>query len=198
MNRMLLLIVLVACNCCAGNIDPHGDGSQYAYGENVGWLNFEPSEGLGVQVSVNRVEGFVWGENIGWINLSPSTYGGVVNDGHGNLTGFAWGENVGWINFDPQVPGGATDYGVTVDDEGYFDGWAYGENIGWIHFDKAKAWSVQACRVSLEDLKNFAACWLNSGSVAGNLDNAGNVNNSDLAIFANYWRDFCPNGWPLK
>ena len=32
--------------CCtsqyAENIDPNEDGSQYAYGENVGWLNFEP------------------------------------------------------------------------------------------------------------------------------------------------------------
>ncbi len=25
----------------SGNIDPYEDGSQYAYGENVGWLNFE-------------------------------------------------------------------------------------------------------------------------------------------------------------
>jgi len=27
----------------AENIDPNKDGSQYAYGENVGWVNFEPS-----------------------------------------------------------------------------------------------------------------------------------------------------------
>jgi len=26
----------------AENIDPNEDGSQYAYGENVGWVNFEP------------------------------------------------------------------------------------------------------------------------------------------------------------
>ena len=26
----------------AENIDPDNDGSQYAYGENVGWVNFEP------------------------------------------------------------------------------------------------------------------------------------------------------------
>jgi len=25
------------------NIDPNDDGSQYAYGENVGWLSFEPN-----------------------------------------------------------------------------------------------------------------------------------------------------------
>ena len=28
----------------AENIDPYDVNSQYAYGENVGWLNFEPSQ----------------------------------------------------------------------------------------------------------------------------------------------------------
>ena len=65
---------------------------------------------------------------MGWINLSPTNYGGVTNDGSGNLGGYAWGENVGWINFNP------TGGGVTIDNEGNFDGWAWGENIGWIHF----------------------------------------------------------------
>ena len=27
----------------AENIDPNNDDSQYAYGENVGWVNFEPN-----------------------------------------------------------------------------------------------------------------------------------------------------------
>ena len=99
----------------AENIDPYDDDSQYAYGENVGWLNFEPSQGPGVHVYSDRVEGYVWAENIGWINLSPSSYGGIINDGIGNLSGYAWGENVGWINFNP------TNGGVTIDSEGNFD-----------------------------------------------------------------------------
>jgi len=52
----------------AGNIDPYDDDSQYAYGENVGWHNFEPSEGPGVTVSDTDVTGYIWQENIGWIN----------------------------------------------------------------------------------------------------------------------------------
>ncbi|MDL2122046.1 MAG: hypothetical protein LWX51_02960, partial [Deltaproteobacteria bacterium] len=110
-----------------GNIDPNNDGSQYAYAENVGWINFKPSFGPGVTMTDSAVTGYAWGENIGWINLSP-TKGGVVNDGAGNLSGYAWGENVGWINFAP------TTGGVTIDVQGNFDGWAWGENIGWIHF----------------------------------------------------------------
>ena len=112
----------------AENIDPDDDGSQYPYGENVGWLNFEPQQGGGVTVSDAQLIGYVWAENIGWINLNP-TNGGVVNDGDGNLSGYAWGENIGWINFAP------TGAGVTIDpDTGIFSGYAWGENIGWINF----------------------------------------------------------------
>lgn len=120
----LILLPLIAS---AENIDPENDGSQYAWGENVGWINFEPSQGEGVTVTDSAVTGKAWGENIGWINLSPAT-GGVMNDGAGNLSGYAWGENVGWINFAP------TGGGVTIDANGNFDGYAWGENIGWIHF----------------------------------------------------------------
>jgi hypothetical protein len=134
-RKLTIMIVFMAILCLATvafveNIDPQDDGSQYAYGENVGWLNAEPggNGGPGVTVTDAAVTGYMWGENIGWINLSPTSYGGVVNDGTGNLSGYAWGENVGWINFAP------LGNSVTIDYQGNFDGWAWGENIGWIHF----------------------------------------------------------------
>ena len=92
----------------AENIDPAADGSQYAWGENIGRLNAEPQGegGPGLAVSDSELTGWFWGENIGWISLScqnTSSCGdnayGVVNDGKGNLSGFAWAENIGWINF---------------------------------------------------------------------------------------------------
>ena len=48
MNKRYLIIIAVwLLLCCvnlhAENIDPYEDGSQYAHGENVGWLNFEPN-----------------------------------------------------------------------------------------------------------------------------------------------------------
>ena len=49
----------------AENIDPDDDGSQYSYGENVGWLNWEPSQGPGVTVGDYTVTGYLWAENIG-------------------------------------------------------------------------------------------------------------------------------------
>ncbi len=122
----------------AENIDPADDGSQYAYGENVGWLNAEPlgPGGWGVQVDDFELTGWMWGENIGWVSLScqntlscdVAEYG-VSNDGNGTLSGLAWAENVGWINFAPATAG------VTIDPAtGDFSGRAWGENIGWVTF----------------------------------------------------------------
>ena len=193
--------IMLSSAAFAENIDPNEDGSQYAYGENVGWLNFEPSIGDGAQVDSDKLTGYVWAENIGWVNLSPSTYGGVFNDGSGNLSGYAWGENVGWINFNPVVSGDPIDYGVKIDSDGNFDGWAYGENIGWIHLASASpvAYKVQACVVTMDDLANFVDDWLVSGAVPGNLDGeADGVDFEDYGIFSGYWQDFCPDGWQLK
>ncbi len=121
----------------AGNIDPDTDGHKYAWGENIGWINFEPSSGPGVTVTDTDVTGDAWAENVGWIRMNP-TYGGVINDGDGNISGYAWGENVGWISFSCQNTEtcSSAEYGVSIDPStGKFSGKAWGENIGWISFD---------------------------------------------------------------
>lgn len=204
---MIFLTSLLLCVNVgfAENIDPYNDGSQYAYGENMGWLNFEPnvpgdSNQYGVTVTSSQLTGYVWAENIGWMNLSPSTYGGVINDGYGNLSGYAWGENIGWINFDPNVPGDPNHYGVTIDSDGNFDGWAWGENIGWINFQSADiyGYNIQACKLNFEDLANFVDDWLETGDLDGDLSDNNKVDFSDYSIFADYWLDYCPDDWPLK
>jgi hypothetical protein len=137
----IAVALLLACGAtcvAAENIDPADDGSQYAWGENVGWLNAEPANcgDCGVQVNDLNLTGWMWGENIGWVNLSCQNLAscgivdyGVENDACGLLTGFAWAENVGWINFAPATGG------VTIDPQtGEFGGTAWGENIGWIAF----------------------------------------------------------------
>jgi hypothetical protein len=103
MGFIALMLFIFSPVAYGENIDPDNNGSQYCYGENIGWLNFEPggNGGPGATVTGTAVTGYAWGENIGWINFAPATGGGVFNDGNGNLTGYAWGENVGWINFDP-------------------------------------------------------------------------------------------------
>ncbi len=209
MRRIRSVAVLLCAAVLYGaarseNIDPKGVGARYAWGENVGWLNFKPAPS-GAHVSGDKVTGFVWGENIGWISLSCENTAscdrvafGVLNDGQGNLSGFAWGENVGWINFNPRVPGDATRYGVRIDGQGRFDGWAWGENIGWIRFDAAQAYNAQACVVTVEDLANLAAEWLSLGTSPANLNLDRSVDMADFSVFAGYWLDYCPDGWRLK
>ena len=125
---LILALLVVGVTLAAGNIS---NTDKWAWGTNVGWINFNPSNG-GVTVYADRLEGDAWGENIGWIRLKgtaqDSTAYGVNNDGCGNLSGYAWGTNIGWLNFAP------ANGGVWVDPvTGDFDGYAWGENVGWIH-----------------------------------------------------------------
>jgi len=49
-----------------------------------------------------KLSGFAWGENVGWINFAPFGSGVWINPNSGEFSGYAWGENVGWINFVPK------------------------------------------------------------------------------------------------
>jgi hypothetical protein len=136
------------------NINTPTNLNRYAYGENIGWIDFDPivSGTPTMQIGDNGLTGYVWGENIGWINLGSaggppyantlSTNWGLNNttegcaSGYSCLYGYAYGENIGWINFDPIYSG--THYGVKISTTGstagQFSGYAYGENIGWVSF----------------------------------------------------------------
>ena len=202
----LLIALLHFCSAArAENIDP----DSFAYGQNVGWLNFDPNKGSGVTVTGDKLSGFVWAQNIGWVNLDPNDTdpnSGIKNDGTGLLTGFAWGQNVGWINFNPKVPADSNHYGVTIDDLGKFNGWAWGENIGWIHFQSAapvaylvKTTWITSCIVDYDDLGLFCDQWLDTGlGLKADLNYSGNVNFLDYRILAGCWLGHCPPGWPLK
>ncbi len=208
-----LLLLLSAPLALAENIDPYNDGSQYAYGQNVGWLNAEPlgGGGPGVEVEDYKLTGYIWGQNIGWISMSCENTSscatvdyGVANDGTGLLSGYAWAQNVGWINFNPTVAGDPNSYGITIDSEGNFDGWAWGQNIGWIHCASASpvAYKVQtswatSCQVAFDDLSRFARDWLKSG-VLGDLDGSGKADFVDYVWLAHFWLCNCPVPWPLK
>jgi len=197
-SQIIILIVITAMfistNIFAQNIDPYNDGSKYAYGENVGWFNFKPTQGNGVTLHGGKVSGYAWQENIGWINLSPASYGGVTYDSGWNLSGYAWGENVGWIKFNPNYGG------VTIDKAGNFSGWAWGENIGWIHFSSTAPvnYRVIACVVGFEDLYHFSQQWLMNGILSSDLNHSNHVDFVDYSILASDWLDFCPDNWSLN
>src|SRR5262245_9414884 len=109
---------------------------RYAWGENVGWIDFGSSQG-NVIVNDDQLTGYAWGENVGWISLNCSNTSScatvdykVSNAPNGQLSGYAWSENAGWINFSPG-------FGVDpkINTAGEFTGYAWGENVGWINFN---------------------------------------------------------------
>ncbi len=140
---LILSLLAAGVALAAGNISAT---DKWAWGTNVGWINFNPDNG-GVTVYNDHLEGYAWGENVGWIRLgthtggSPHTYGNTSNTDYGvnrdttsgALSGFAWSTTAGWINFAP------ANGGVTVSDAGEFSGYAWGENIGWIKFNGTAA-----------------------------------------------------------
>jgi len=223
LKGMMLCLVCGAITCSmvhAENIDPNNNSSQYAWGENVGWLNAEPlgEGGPGVQVEELKLTGYIWAENIGWISLSCENTSscsqvdyGLTNDGAGVLTGYAWGENVGWINFEPNVPGDPNRYGVTIDKEGYFNGWAWGENVGWIHFRSTglfpfkvrTSWvpysPTPTCIVDYDDLLRFSGLWLDTGpGLEADFDGSNDVDFADYCTLAEKWLQECPEDWPFE
>lgn len=99
--------------------------NKYAWSENAGWINFNPSGGS-VLVSDTNITGYAWVANYGWINLAPPG-GGVTNTTSGVLGGSAWGENTGYIDFT----------GVTIDGSGFFHGDANNPITGQISFNCA-------------------------------------------------------------
>ncbi|MDY6842498.1 MAG: hypothetical protein SVW57_00210 [Thermodesulfobacteriota bacterium] len=182
-SMMYIMLVSAECETFAENIDPNDDGSQYAYGENVGWFNAEPlgNGGPGVKVENTKLTGYIWAENIGWISLSCLNTGncgtvdyGVTNDGDGNLSGYAWGENVGWISFSCENTGSCAtvNYNVTIDPiTGEFNGQAWGENIGWITLRSTNPISF-----------GITTFWQASvNDCDGDFDSDGDVDGSDLA-----------------
>jgi hypothetical protein len=128
----LLFVLYANASTTNGTID---STNSYAWGENVGWINFGASQG-NVAVTSSGITGYAWGENVGWISLNCSNDSscgavdyGIKNTTGGQLSGYAWGENIGWVDFRP------TFGGVGIDGNGEFTGYAWGENIGWVVFN---------------------------------------------------------------
>jgi len=97
--------------------------TQYGWGNNVGWVNFAPTNG-NVHITDSAITGYAWDPVYGWLNLSPNN-SGVKNDGEGNLSGFAWSQNAGWVDFS----------NVKINTNGKFTGIASGITYGQLSFD---------------------------------------------------------------
>jgi hypothetical protein len=114
-------------------------GNRYAYGANVGWIDWRGDTDHGAVITEYVCSGNLYSGNVGWINLGGGnpTNGiryqnlsandfGVNHDELGNLRGFAWGANIGWINFESI---GAPKVNLLT---GQFNGYVWSVNCGWI------------------------------------------------------------------
>ena len=170
-------MVLVACTAPLGADSNIAAPHKFAWGENVGWLNWSDANNRtqGVEVyitgSVQYLKGWIWGENIGWIhvgdgnapytNTDNTNYGVNINPATGAMRGLAWGENVGWIVFDDlTVPSESPSWNYA---QRRSQGYAWGENIGW---------------VNLEDGVKFIC------ALPGDVDYDGDVDIFDFGVFA--------------
>jgi hypothetical protein len=177
-----VLFVAVPAASGATNVNP---SHPYAWGENVGWLNWHDANGGvdGACLRATFLSGFIWAENIGYINLGDGTPAngtryanangsdfGVNVDTNGDLFGLAWGENVGWVNFDTRTSLRPYSQQTRLDSTaGRLRGYAWGENVGWINLDDASryvAFGVSAPAdfdgdgdVDLADFGLFQGCF---------------------------------------
>ena len=200
-------VCLPAAPALAQEISPI---NKYAWGENIGFLNFadagDPPGSQGVFANPSFLQGYIWGENIGWINLGDgsgpyantnNTNFGINRSSTGILSGFAWGENVGWINFS----GGAlaVPRRTAKIEGGRFVGFVWGENIGWINLDDPNIFVALACPADLNndgvlnffDVSAFLTAY-SSGDPIADFTGDGIFNFFDVSAFLSAYSAGCP------
>ena len=143
-NQIVLLAAAAFCCGAATTIDP---ANNYAYGANIGWMDWRGDVANGAVIGEYVCSGSIYSANLGWISLGSGSPAnqiqyqnnsaadfGVNHDGFGNLTGYAYGANIGWIVFEQT-------YGQPKVDlfTGKLSGSVYSANCGWISLSNATA-----------------------------------------------------------
>ena len=136
MSLGIILIIIAAGTVPAATTI--NETNAYAYGANIGWINFRGDVTSGAVIGRYYATGYVWSANCGWICLgngptngwqysnSSADDWGVNHDGTGPLRGYAYGANIGWIVFE-------SNGNPRVDlSSGTLDGYVWSANCGWI------------------------------------------------------------------
>lgn len=154
MNKILLTLLagvwVPLASPAATTINPV---NRFAYGANIGWINWRGDVANGAVIGANVCSGFIWSANCGWIHLGDGTPAngvryqnnsttdfGVNHDGAGNLTGYAYGANIGWLTLTNRTATGALYDGPRVNLlTGRLSGFVWSANCGWISLSNAQA-----------------------------------------------------------
>lgn len=146
MKRVFVFFILFGCLAQSRANTSINVTNKYAYGANVGWMDWRGDTNNGAVIGEFVCSGFIYSANVGWINLGSgaptngiqyknlgATDFGINHDGVGNLRGFAYGANIGWINFEAN---GAPKVNLK---NGTLSGFIYSANCGWISLSNATA-----------------------------------------------------------
>ena len=175
--------------------------SPYAWGENLGWINFAPTSSgtyLGLTITDSAVTGYAWSKDAGWINFGPvGSSQGVTNTPDGSLGGSAWSTALGWIAMS----------GVSIDSTGTFHGLAgtAGSSAGRVSFDCANCgvttdWRPLSARVQTQTVAQSGGILGGGGSLQkatpeerakilkiADFNHDGRVDVEDLSILLYYY-----------
>lgn len=175
MVRLTAVLILTGITALhAENVDPESTGLHWAWSENAGWINAQPSGpgGPGLEADNSTVRGWLWSANVGWISANCSNTNSCVKVDYGlslkpnlekpgrmHLVGRIWSENAGWIVSHCLVTDSCdqVSYGLEVEIEtGLVQGYAWSENMGWLSFTCANTGSCGVVNFGLQfDPKAF-------------------------------------------
>ncbi|MCX6789404.1 MAG: carboxypeptidase-like regulatory domain-containing protein [Candidatus Gribaldobacteria bacterium] len=130
---IFVMAVFFVPTFCLASVDVGTVNStnKYAWGENMGWINFAPTDNsgyAGITITKTAITGYAWSPQYGWINFNPTNSGqGVLNNCSGELSGYAWVSELGWLNMS----------GVVINSAGKFTGaaGATSTTVGRVNFD---------------------------------------------------------------
>jgi hypothetical protein len=147
MKRFIFALIVMGFALRAEAVTTIDTANRYAYGANIGWLDWRGDTNNGAIIGDYVCSGYIYSANVGWINLGNGnpTNGiryqnlaandfGVNQDGLGNLRGYAYGANIGWIVFEDT---GAPNVDLFT---GNLSGSVWSANCGWIPLSNAVAY----------------------------------------------------------
>ncbi|MDB6125338.1 MAG: hypothetical protein JWQ71_4331, partial [Pedosphaera sp.] len=200
MKQIILLLVLALASPAWADSTINAS-NRYAYGANLGWINFRGDTTNGAVIGEYVCSGYIYSANVGWINLgtgspadaiqyqnsSPLDFG-VNHDGQGNLRGYAYGANIGWINFENQ---GAPKIDLQT---GKLSGYAYGANVGWISLSNALAYvQTDVIAPGLTDTNGLPFAWEYQNFGGPGVDPNADPDGDGMTNLQEYQADTDPN-----
>ena len=101
---------------------------------------------------------YAWGENVGWVNFGATQCDAAINPANGEFSGHAWGENIGWLKFKGTSPDyGVRSLAFYTQSQGTPNWWldAHGVTEGYDAGDGVPAWQKYVMDVSPTNAENY-------------------------------------------